>query len=131
MPRAFGASSTFRAGIPDACFVGFWRLAFGYFDRRLSYDHLTKGGTLESQLFQAVIICGRESVIVAEVIAENDDQAFEMVVGRLKHKGLTTILESWLKGGAVIATSKSELYQGKSRPGGFRSALKGITNVEA
>lgn len=68
------------------------------------------------KLFQAIIERGGERLIIAEVIAENDDQAFEMISERLKHRGFMAAREGWIKSGGLLASVSSEYYIKRDRP---------------
>ena len=68
--------------------------------------------------FQAIIEHAGEQLILMEVIADDDDQAFEMINGRLKHLGKMAERKLWLESGGLIAGIKSEFYQRETRERG-------------
>ena len=67
------------------------------------------------RIYQAIIERGSDRLIVAEVIANDDDQAFEMVSERLKNRGYISLRTMWLESGGVLAGIKSEYYT-KNKP---------------
>ena len=73
---------------------------------------------MDGLLFQAIIEFNGEHLILDEVIAKDDDQAFEMINGRLKHYGKLKERELWLNSGGIIAGVKSEFFKRKPRQGG-------------
>ena len=73
---------------------------------------------MDGLLFQAIIKFNDEYLILDEVVAKDDDQAFEMINGRLKHYKKWKEREMWLNSGGIIAGVKSEYYKSKPRQGG-------------
>ena len=82
---------------------------------------------MSGKLFQAIIESGNENLIVAEVVATDDDQAFEMINSRLLNYGRLLVRKFWLESGGLLVSVGSEKFQKRTREAG-RTKLRGSFN---